>query len=119
MVGGLKSVAIDAAEFVAPWTDSWLGLHTVADYYYYPGFHEPGMNQTLGINRTVWEGLAPSDQALINAAAQAEVTRSLAQYNAENVKALKVLRADPRTKILRFNDDLIRVFGRLSKEGIA
>ena len=62
---------LDAAEFVGPWTDIWLGLHNAAGYYYYPGFHEPGMNQTLGINRTVWEGLAPSDQALIKAAAQA------------------------------------------------
>src|SRR5947209_8168781 len=55
----LKSGAIDAAEFIGPWTDIWLGLHEAAGYYYYSGFHEPGMNQTLGINRTVWEGLTP------------------------------------------------------------
>ena len=56
---------------------------------------------------------------MIEAAAGAELTRSLAQCNAENVKALKVLRADPRIKILRFNDDLIREFGKLSKEVVA
>ena len=74
---------------------------------------------TLGINKTLWDGLTATERALIEAAAAAEVTRSLAQYNAENVKALKVLRADPRIKILRFNDELIKEFGRLSKEVIA
>jgi TRAP-type mannitol/chloroaromatic compound transport system substrate-binding protein len=53
------------------------------------------------------------------AAAQAEVTRSLAQFNHENVKALKLLRAEERIKILRFNDELIKTFGKLSKEVLA
>ena len=35
------------------------------------------------------------------------------------MKWLKVLRADNRIKILRFNDELIKVFGKLSKEVLA
>jgi TRAP-type mannitol/chloroaromatic compound transport system substrate-binding protein len=96
-----------------------LGLDKAADYYYYPGFHEPGANQTLGINKTLWEGFMPSEQALIEAAAQAEVTRSLAEFNAENVKAFKLLRAESRIKLLRFSDELIKVYGKLSKEVLA
>jgi TRAP-type mannitol/chloroaromatic compound transport system substrate-binding protein len=119
IVGALKSGAIDASEWVGPWMDMELGLDKAVDYYYYPGFHEPGSNNTLGINKTLWEGLALSDRALIEAAAQAEVTRSLAQFNAENVKALKRLRDDKRVKILRFNDELIKTFGKLSKEVLA
>jgi len=115
----LKSGAIDCAEFVGPWTDIWLGLHKAADYYYYPGFHEPGFNATLGINRKLWDGLSPPERALIEAAARAETTRSLAEFNAENIKSLNLLRADGRIKILRFNDDLIRTFGKLSKEVLA
>ena len=99
--------------------DMNLGLQKAADYYYYPGFHEPGANLTLGINKTLWDGLTASERALIEAAAQAEVTRSLAEFNAENVKSLKVLRADKRIKILRFSDELIKIFGRLSKEVLA
>ncbi len=95
IAGALKSGAIDASEFVGPWLDIWLGLHKAADYYYYPGFHEPGTNNTLGITKTLWDGLTPSERALIEAAAQAEVTRSLAEFNTENVKSLKLLRADP------------------------
>jgi TRAP-type mannitol/chloroaromatic compound transport system substrate-binding protein len=119
IAGAFKSGAIDAAEFVGPWTDIWLGLHKAADYYYYPGFHEPGFNASLGINKTLWDGLTASERALIEAAAQAEVTRSLAEFNAENIKSLKLLRADKRIKILRFNDELIKTFGKLSKEVLA
>jgi len=119
IVDALKSGAIDASEWVGPWMDINLGLDKAADYYYYPGFHEPGVGSTLGINKTVWGGLTTSEQALIEAAAHAEVTRSLAQFNAENVKWLKVLRADKRIKILRFSDELIREFGNFSKEVLA
>jgi len=116
VASALKSGAIDASEWVGPWMDMAMGLDKAADYYYCPGFHEPGTNITLGINKTLWDGLTPSERALIEAATAAEVTRSLAEFNAENVKALKVLRADKRIKILRFNDELIRTFGKLSKE---
>lgn len=47
------------------------------------------------------------------------MNRSLAQFNAENVKALKVLRSNKRIKMLRFSDDLIKTFGKLSKEVLA
>jgi TRAP-type mannitol/chloroaromatic compound transport system substrate-binding protein len=119
IVGALKSGAIDASEWVGPWLDMDLGLDKAAEYYYYPGFHEPGSNNTLGINKTLWEGLASSERALIEAAAQAEVTRSLAEFNAENVKSLKRLREENRVKIVRFSDELIRTFGKLSKEVLA
>ena len=98
IVGALKSGAIDASEWVGPWLDMELGLDKAADYYYYPGFHEPGTNSTLGINKTLWDGLTASERALIEAAAQAEVTRSLAEFNAENVKSLKFLRADDASR---------------------
>jgi TRAP-type mannitol/chloroaromatic compound transport system substrate-binding protein len=119
IVGALKSGAIDASEWIGPWMDMALGLDKAADYYYYPGFHEPGTNSTLGINKKMWDELTASERALIEAAAQAEVNRSLAEFNAENVKSLKLLRADKRIKILRFSDALIKEFGRLSREVLA
>lgn len=61
----------------------------------------------------------PSERALIEAAALAEVTRSLAEFNAENIKSVQLLRDNKRIKILRFNDELIKTFGKLSKEVLA
>src|ERR1700752_359538 len=60
-----------------------------------------------------------SERTVIETAAVAELTRSLAEFNTENVKALKLLRGDERIKILRFSDALIRTFGKLSKEVLA
>jgi TRAP-type mannitol/chloroaromatic compound transport system substrate-binding protein len=119
IVGALKSGAIDASEWIGPWMDIALGLDKAADYYYYPGFHEPGTNFTLGINKTLWDGLTPSERAIIEAATQTEVTRSLAQFNAENMKSLKILRADERIKVRRFNDELVKTFGKLTREVLA
>jgi TRAP-type mannitol/chloroaromatic compound transport system substrate-binding protein len=115
----IKSGAIDASEWVGPWLDIALGLSSAADYYYYPGFHEPGTPATLGIHKPLWDGLAQSERSIIETAAAAELSRSLAKFNAENVRCLKVLRADERIKILRFSDDLIKTFGKLSKEVLA
>jgi TRAP-type mannitol/chloroaromatic compound transport system substrate-binding protein len=119
IVRAIQSGAIDGSEWIGPWNDVELGLDKAAEYYYYPGFHEPGTNFTLGINKRLWDGLTPAERVLIEAAAQAEVTRSLAQFNAENVKSLKLLRAEKHVKITRFNDGLIKVFGKLSKEVLA
>jgi len=78
-----------------------LGLDKVADYYYHPGFHEPSSNLTLGVNKTLWDGLMPSERALIEAAAQAEVTQSLAEFNAKNVKWL-IAGQDKRAATARY-----------------
>jgi TRAP-type mannitol/chloroaromatic compound transport system substrate-binding protein len=119
IVRALKSGAIDAAEWIGPWADISLGLDKAADYYCHPGFHEPGTNLTLGINKALWDSLTASERALIEAAAAAEVTRSLAQFNAENVKSLGVLRENRRIKMRRFSDELIKTFGKLAKEVLA
>ena len=119
IVDALKSGAIDAAEWIGPWMDIDSRARQGGRLLLLPGLPRARHQLTLGINKTLWDGLTPSERALIEAAAQAEVTRSLAEFNAENVKALKLLRADKRIKILRFNDELIKAFGKLSKEVLA
>jgi len=64
IVRAFKTGAIDGAEWIGPWPDVDLGLDKVADYYYHPGFHEPSSNLTLGVNKTLWDGLTPSERAL-------------------------------------------------------
>ena len=119
IVKAFQSGAIDGAEWIGPWPDMNLGLDKIADYYYHPGFHEPSSNLTLGINKALWDGLTPSERALIETAAKAEVTQSLAEFNAKNAEWLKVLRADKRIKIRRFSDELLKVAAKLSQEVLA
>lgn len=119
IVGALKSGAIDASEWVGPWLDLDLGLDKAAGYYYYPGFHEPGTGIALGINRKLWDSVTALDQRIIAAAAAADVQTMLAEFNAENAKSLQVLRQEKGVKITRFDDKLLRTFGKLSHDVLA
>jgi TRAP-type mannitol/chloroaromatic compound transport system substrate-binding protein len=119
IVGALKSGAIDASEWVGPWLDISLGLDKAVDYYYYPGFHEPGTAFVLGFNKTVWDGLTPLDRRIIEGACASDFTHMLAEFTAENAKALKAIRKDGRIKVLRFDDRLTKVFGKVSREVLA
>ncbi len=115
----LKSGAIDASEFVGPWVDMALGLHETVGYYYYPGFHEPGTNNAVGINRGVWESLDASDQRTIEAVAASEYARSLAEFNANNALSLRKLRDEGSVKILKFDESLLKAFLAISEDVVA
>jgi TRAP-type mannitol/chloroaromatic compound transport system substrate-binding protein len=41
MFQALQTGALDAGEFIGPWTDSALGYYQVAPNYYWPGVGEP------------------------------------------------------------------------------
>lgn len=74
----LEKGAIDATEFAQPIVDQALGFSRVAPYNYYPGWHQPFSSSHLVINRDAWASLRPADQALLETACTAGVTRNLA-----------------------------------------
>ena len=115
----LKSGAIDASEWIGPWQDMALGLHQAAGYYYYPGFHEPGTAQTLGINKRVWESFDAGDQRLIEAAAAGEYAHTLAEFNTNDALSLRKLRDEGKVKILKFDDAMLKAFHELSRDVVA
>jgi hypothetical protein len=96
-----------------------LGLHNAAGYYYYPGFHEPGTNNAVGINKAVWESFDASDRRVIEAVAACEYARSLAEFNANNALSLRKLRDEGTVKILKFDDSLLEAFLAISKDVVA
>lgn len=118
IVSSLRSGAIDACEWVGPWLDTTMGLHEVAEYYYYPGWHEPGAALTLGIATRIWEDLDSADQRIIEAAAAAEYSTSYAEFGLNNARALRELRAGGRVRIENFSEDLLARFSVLSTEVI-
>ncbi len=119
IVPSLKSGAIDASEWVGPWLDMAIGLHKAASYYYYPGFHEPGTIQTLGINRRVWDSFSASDRHLIEVCAASECAKSLAEFNTNNALSLRKLRDEGTVKIAKFDDSLLKAFHEISKDVVA
>jgi TRAP-type mannitol/chloroaromatic compound transport system substrate-binding protein len=119
IVPALKSGALDATEWANPWTDMAMGLQKAASYYYYPGFHEPGTGNAVGINKGAWDSFEAGDRRIIEAMAASEYARSLAEFNANNARSLRQLRAESTVKILKFDDSLLKTFFDLSKDVVA
>jgi TRAP-type mannitol/chloroaromatic compound transport system substrate-binding protein len=103
----LERGAIDATEWVGPYDDEKLGFHEIAQYYYYPGWWEPGPALTFYVNRGAWDELPTAYQeALTSAAAEANM-RMLASYDQKNPPALERL-LEGGTQMRRFPDDVMR-----------
>ncbi|MFZ9737446.1 MAG: TRAP transporter substrate-binding protein [Prochlorotrichaceae cyanobacterium] len=84
----LQTGAIDAAEWVGPYDDEKLGLNKVAEYYYYPGWWEPGPTLEFQINLNEWNKLPPEYQEAIRTATIEANMIMLARYDARNNEAL-------------------------------
>lgn len=87
----LQTGAIDAAEWVGPYDDERLGLNKAAEFYYYPGWWEPGPALEVEINLDEWKKLPELYQAAIQYAAYVANMTMLASYDARNGAALQRL----------------------------
>ena len=119
IVPALKSGALDAAEYVGPWQDLMLGLHTAAKYYYYPGFHEPGTCLSVGINRTLWESLNVEEKKLIESALAAHHTYYAADHFVRHTKHLPILLEEHSVQLRQYDDEILRALGKTSGEVVA
>lgn len=98
--------AIDAAEWVGPYDDEKLGLNKAAQYYYYPGWWEPGPTLDVLINKSAWEKLPLEYQNMFMAAAKEANINMLAQYNFLNQKSLGTL-IQGGTKLVTYPQDVM------------
>lgn len=87
----LQTGAIDAAEWVGPYDDEKLGLHKAAQFYYYPGWWEPGPSLEVQINLDEWNKLPELYQQAIQTAAAESNLVMLSRYEARNHQALQRL----------------------------
>ncbi len=99
--------AIDAAEWVGPYDDEKLGLHKAAQFYYYPGWWEPGATLDILINRSAWNQLPPEYQAILKTAAYEANMNMLCEYDALNSQALARLTAGG-TKLVPFSREIMQ-----------
>ena len=112
----LQTGVIDATEWVAPYNDMALGLHQVAKYYYYPGWHEPGPTLELIINKTAYESLPQDLQAMVKAAARYANQDMLDEYTARNNASYVNLQNTTDVKVRRLPDDVLRALKKASDE---
>lgn len=87
----MQTGAVDAAEWVGPYDDEKLGLNKVAEFYYRPGWWEPGSSLEVNVNLDEWNKLPDLYKTAVQtAAAQANLVM-LSRYEAANDAALKNL----------------------------
>ena len=115
----LQAGTIDGLEWIAPWNDLAFGFHRVAKHYYFPGFHEMGHALSSYVNASVWSGLTPAQQAIMQNAADAEYVTSLAEYNAKNLTALKTLIRDYSVQLHKWPSEIIEKMKKITPKLLA
>jgi len=85
----LEKGAIDATEFSMPAIDQRLGLHKIAKYNYFPGWHQQATLFELLINKDVWNKLSKKQQNIIETACKASILDSLAEGEASQFAPMK------------------------------
>lgn len=87
----LQTGVIDATEWVGPYNDLALGFYQVADYYYYPGWHETGSTLELIVNKDAFNALPKDLQAIVETASRMANQDMLDEFTGRNNTALQEL----------------------------
>jgi len=114
----MQTGVIDATEWVGPYNDMALGLHEVARYYYYPGWHETGSLLEFVVNKPAFESLPADLRAIVTYAARAANQDMLDEYTARNNAALRELTEKHGVELRRLPDDVIVELHRASEAAL-
>lgn len=103
----LQTGAIDAAEWVGPYDDLVLGFNQVSQFYYYPGWWEPGPTLEVQIGLNEWNNLPEEYQEIVRTSAYVANTTMMARYDTKNPDALQEI-IDSGVELRRFPDDVMQ-----------
>lgn len=115
----LQTGVIDATEWVSPFNDLALGLQSVAKYYYYPGWHEPGTTLEALVNKSAWDALPADLQAILQTACRAVNGDLLDELTARNATALKTLVEQHNVQLRELPADVVQRLKAVSAEVVA
>lgn len=115
----LQTGVIDAVEWVGPYNDLALGLHEIAEYYYYPGWHETGSTLEFIVNEKALRALPEELQAIVRTAARAANADMLDEFTARNNRALREMVEKHNVKLRRLPDDVLEALYEGSERAMA
>jgi TRAP-type mannitol/chloroaromatic compound transport system substrate-binding protein len=107
--------AIDAAEWVGPYDDEKLGLNKAADFYYYPGWWEPGPTLDLYVNVDQFKKLPKDYQEALKVACVEANMLMLSKYDAKNGPAFDRI-SKSKTKVRPYSREIMIAAEKASKE---
>lgn len=118
MFQALQSGALDAGEFVGPWTDSALGFYQVAKNYYWPGLGEPASAEECAVNKKAYEALPKDLQEVVKVACESMYNDTWTEYTTNNAKALPKLVKEHGVTLRELPEPVIVAMGKATKEVI-
>jgi TRAP-type mannitol/chloroaromatic compound transport system substrate-binding protein len=118
MFQALQTGALDAGEFIGPWTDSALGYYQVAKNYYWPGVGEPSSAEECGVNSEAFESLPDDLKLIVSLACESLYNPVWTEYTTKHARALKALVADEGVQVKMFPEDVITAMGVAAGEVI-
>ncbi|WP_354689634.1 TRAP transporter substrate-binding protein [Lentibacter algarum] len=118
MFQALQTGALDAGEFIGPWTDSALGYHQVAKNYYWPGVGEPSSAEECGVNAEAYAELPDDLKQVVSLACESLYNPVWTEYTTKHALALKKLVADEGVQVKMFPEDVITAMGKAAAEVI-
>lgn len=110
LFNALQTGVIDATEWVGPYNDLAMGFHQIADYYYYPGWHEGGPALEFMVNSDAMASLPADLQKIIEVAIRAVNQDMLDEYQARSNIALKDLKEKYSVDIRAFPEEVMKEF---------
>jgi len=111
----LQTGAIDAAEWVGPYDDQKLGLNDAAEFYYAPGWWEPGPALDAVVNLDAWNQLSTEFQEIFKSACYMANVNMLAKYNARNGQALQEM-VNSGTQLRFYSDEIMSAAEQAAEE---
>ena len=112
----LERGVIDATEWVGPMHDLRMGFYKAANYYYYPGWHEPGTCLEVIFNKKAYDDLPRDLQLALDAVAAETNMWSLSEFEAGNGAALQTLISEHNVNLVRFPEKLLTDLRKLANE---
>ncbi|MDP5336608.1 MAG: TRAP transporter substrate-binding protein [Paracoccaceae bacterium] len=111
MFQALQTGALDAGEFIGPWTDSALGYYQVAPHYYWPGVGEPSSAEECGVNAAVFAELPDDLKEVVTQACHGLYNPVWTEYMTKHAQSLKTLVSEHGVQVHKLPDDVIAAMG--------
>ncbi|SEW35923.1 TRAP-type mannitol/chloroaromatic compound transport system, substrate-binding protein [Aliiroseovarius sediminilitoris] len=118
MFQALQTGALDAGEFIGPWTDSALGYYQVAKNYYWPGVGEPSSAEECGVNADVFNELPDDLKQVVQAASDSLYNQVWTEYTTKHAISLQAMVAEQGVQVKMFPEDVITAMGKAAAEVI-
>ncbi|WP_272008799.1 TRAP transporter substrate-binding protein [Roseovarius sp. ZX-A-9] len=119
MFQALQSGALDAGEFIGPWSDSALGFYQVCKYYYWPGVNEPSSAEECAINADVYAELPEDLQMAVRVACSSLYSDVWTEYTTNHARALPKLVEEHGVQVRQLPEDVMVAMGNAAGEVMA